>query len=99
MDVTVVDAPDRQRFEARVDGELAGFAAYRLEGDLVVFTHTVVEPRFEGHGVGGRLVQDALADVRSRGLAVLALCPFVKAWLERHPDVAATLDLRDRAAG
>jgi predicted GNAT family acetyltransferase len=99
MEVTVVDAPDRHRFEARVDGAAAGFAAYRLEHDLVVFTHTVVEPQYEGQGVGARLVREALADVQSRGLAVVPLCPFVKTWLERHPQVAAMLDLRDSAAG
>jgi predicted GNAT family acetyltransferase len=99
MEITVADAPARHRFEARVDGQLAGFAAYRLDGDLVVFTHTVVEPRYEGHGVGSRLVQEALAAVGSRGLGVLVQCPFVTTWLGRHPDVAAQLDLRDGAAG
>jgi uncharacterized protein len=99
MEITVADAPVRHRFEARVDGQLAGFAAYRLDGGQITFTHTVVEPPFEGHGVGSRLVREALTEVGSRGLGVQVQCPFVKAWLGKHPDVAATLDLRDSTAG
>lgn len=77
------------RYEARVDGELAGFADYRLSGDerVVVFTHTEVDDAFEGQGVGSSLVRDALDDVRRNGSAkVEARCKFVKEWIERHPD-------------
>lgn len=88
MSVTVADNPERQRFEAFLDGELVGRAEYQLASGLVVFTHTEVEPRCEGLGVGGALVRAALDDMRGRGLAVLPLCPFVKAWIGRHPDYA-----------
>ncbi|TDQ45982.1 GNAT family N-acetyltransferase [Actinorugispora endophytica] len=87
MDVTVTDAPGNKRYEARTGkGELAGFAEYTLTDELIVFTHTVVDPAFEGKGVGGTLVRGALDDVRPRGLAVLPLCPFVKGWIQRHPE-------------
>jgi predicted GNAT family acetyltransferase len=88
MDLTVVDVPEKSRYEARAAGQLAGLSMYKLADRLIVFTHTEVEPEYEGQGVGGRLVQAALDDVRSRGLHVLPLCPFVKAWIERHPDYA-----------
>jgi hypothetical protein len=51
--VTVTDAADRSRFEARVGGEFAGFCRYIRTADLVVYPHTEVEPAFEGKGVGG----------------------------------------------
>ena len=86
MDISVVDAPDRHRYEARVDGEVAGFAEYIKTAELIVFTHTIVEPAYEGQGVGSTLVRQALDDVRPQGLDVLPLCPFVKAWIGRHPD-------------
>ena len=83
--VEVADAPDEQRYEARIDGELAAFAEYRLRPGRIVFTHTETAPAFRGHGVADALVRSALDDVRRRGLAVKALCPYVAGWLDRHP--------------
>lgn len=86
-DVTVTDNPDEHRYEARVDGELAGFAVYRFTDELIVFTHTEVDPAFEGKGVGGALARYALDDVRDQGTRkVMPLCPFIKAWIGKHPD-------------
>jgi predicted GNAT family acetyltransferase len=87
-EVTVHDDPGSSRYEAFLDGRLAGFAEYRLSGeDRIVFVHTVVDDAFEGHGVGSTLVREALDDVRRRGTRkVVARCPFVRSWLERHPD-------------
>lgn len=86
-DVTWNRAQDR--FELRVDDELA-IAVYRLHDDVVDFVHTEVPPSLEGRGVGSRLIRGALDDVRAKGLQVKASCPFVAAYLERHPE-AATL--------
>ncbi len=78
------------RYEARIGGELAGIAAYRIDGRVVAFTHTEVDPAFEGQGVGGALARFALDDVRTLGgLQVLPICPFITTWIERHPDYAA----------
>ncbi|HQF02512.1 MAG TPA: GNAT family N-acetyltransferase [Phycicoccus sp.] len=86
-DIDVTDNKDQDRFEARLDGELAGFAEYKLTSDLIVFTHTEVDPAFEGKGVGSALARHALDDVRERGnLKVLATCPFIKAWIGKHPE-------------
>ncbi len=86
MDVTVLDVPERTRYEARVDGELAAFADYIPTGELLAFTHTEVLPAFEGKGVGSALVHDALDDVRGKQRSVLAVCPFVSGWIARHED-------------
>jgi predicted GNAT family acetyltransferase len=74
-----------QRYEVAVPGGLA-FTAYRLEPGRIVFTHTEVPKAAEGHGVGQELVRFALDDARARGLAVVPLCPFVAAFIERHPE-------------
>lgn len=87
MDVTVTDAPEAKRYEARTgDGRTAGFAEYQRTDDLVVFTHTQVDPSYKGEGVGSRLVREALDDVRTHELSVLPVCAFVRGWIERHPD-------------
>ncbi|MDR6862208.1 GNAT family N-acetyltransferase [Phycicoccus sp. 3266] len=86
-ETTVKDNPDLGRFEAHVDGALAGFAAYRLSGGHIVFTHTEVDDAYEGQGVGGALARGALDQVRAAGEHdVVAMCPFIAAWIERHPD-------------
>ena len=82
---TVTRNDELSRYEARIDGALAGFAQFQLTDELIVFTHTEVDPAFEGMGVGSALVRWALDDVRADGTrTVLPLCPFVKAFIGRH---------------
>ena len=86
-DVQVTDNPDESRFEARVDGELAGFADYTTAEDLITFTHTKVDDAFEGQGVGSALARGALDAVRADGTrTVLPRCAFIRGWIDKHPD-------------
>jgi predicted GNAT family acetyltransferase len=86
-EVSVRDNPDQSRFEAFVDDQPAGFSAYALSDGVIAFTHTEVDDAFEGHGVGSALVRHALDQVRADGTRrVRPLCPFVRAWIDRHPD-------------
>jgi uncharacterized protein len=84
----VLDNPDELRYELWVDGARVGFIAYRHEPGVIVLVHTDIDPAYEGKGLGSRLVAGALADLRSRGLGLVPLCPFVAAYLRRHPDQA-----------
>lgn len=87
MSVEVVDDRDRRRYVARLDGAPAGYLAYQLADNVAIsLIHTEVDPAYEGHGVGGALARFALDEARRQGWAVRVLCPFVTAWLERHPD-------------
>jgi uncharacterized protein len=79
------------RYDIHDGDTLLGFAAYQLTPTTVVFTHTEVFPGSEGQGVGGTLVGAALDDVRGRGLRVRPDCPFVRAYVERHPEYADLL--------
>jgi predicted GNAT family acetyltransferase len=84
---SVSDNPSAHRFEAHVDGRLAGFAEYQLTDELMVFTHTEVPPAFEGQGIGSAIARFALDQLRADGTRkALPVCPFVKGWIERHPD-------------
>ncbi|HYN29413.1 MAG TPA: GNAT family N-acetyltransferase [Dermatophilaceae bacterium] len=84
---TTRDNPDEKRYEGWVDGALAGYTAYRTGDDVVVFTHTVVEPIFEGRGVGSAIVRHALDEVRADGTRrVVPECSFVRSWMDRHVD-------------
>ena len=87
MSVEVTRNDERSRYEARVDGALAGFSEYQLTDELVVFTHTEVDPAFEGQGIGSALARTALDDVRAQAeRSVLPLCPFISGWIGKHPD-------------
>jgi predicted GNAT family acetyltransferase len=97
MEFEVADNPRENRYEVRVDGELLGFAAYRLRPGLIAFTHTQIDPRLEGHGAGSQLAEAALDDARARGLAVLPFCPFINWWIEQHADYADLVPAQFRA--
>ena len=84
--VTVARNDRRHRYEAYLGRELAGFVTYRERPGVVVLVHTEVDPAFEGHGVGGTLVAASVDDIRTRGLLVEPVCPFVISYLQRHPE-------------
>lgn len=86
-DVEVRDNPEKRQFEAYVDGKPAGFSAYDLTDGGIMILHTEVDDAFEGRGVGSALVRQMLDLILADGeLKVTVLCPFVNAWLRRHPD-------------
>jgi predicted GNAT family acetyltransferase len=86
-EIETVHNTDKHRYEAWIDGVRAGFAEYQLTDELIVFTHTEVDPKFEGQGVGSALARFGLDDVRADGTRrVLPLCPFIKGWIGHHRD-------------
>ena len=82
----VRDNPSASRYELAADGGTA-IAAYRRDGDVLTFTHTEVPAELEGCGIATRLIGGALADVRTQGARIVAQCPLVAAYVERHPEV------------
>lgn len=85
--VSVRREDEQHRYVALLDDAPAGFAAYSLRPGIIEFTHTEIDEAFEGHGVGSTLARAALDDVRRDGTRrVVASCPFVAAYIERHPD-------------
>jgi len=90
MNETVKNNPAQHRFELTVEGYLAA-AYYKQSGNVITFDHTEVPPELSGKGVGSRLVKEALDQVRAQGLRVVAQCPFVKAWIGKHPAYADLL--------
>jgi predicted GNAT family acetyltransferase len=83
--ITVADEPERERFEARDEaGDLAGVLTYQLTGPIIAYTHTRVDPNFEGQGVGDALARAAMDDARGRNRTVVPICPLLSEWLEKH---------------
>ncbi|SCF30789.1 GNAT family N-acetyltransferase [Micromonospora mirobrigensis] len=88
MSFLVEENPAEHRFEILVDDALAGFTAYVPRGEVLVFTHTEVDERFQNMGVGSALIRGTLDQIRARGGRVVPRCPFMAAFIERHPDYA-----------
>ena len=86
-DVSIRDNPDESRYELWLGGTLVGLIAYHLRDERIALTHTEVDESCEHRGLGTHLVEAALADARTRRLEVLPLCPFVSAYVRRHPEV------------
>ena len=88
LEVTVSNHPVRNRWEAiTTNGDAAGYIEYASTEDVVVLEHVVVQPKYEGHGVGSTLVRQALDEVRAEGSrAVVPLCPFARTWITTHPE-------------
>ena len=87
----VIDNPAMNRFELALGDEIAA-AYYLMEDGRMVFTHTEVPFALNGQGFGSRLAHAAFEAARSRGLRVIAKCPFMSAFALRHPEYAAILD-------
>ena len=85
-EVVVSDNPERSRFEALVDGELAGFVEYRRRDGRLEMHHTEVDAAYEGQGVGSRLAKGALDAARAMGARVEPTCPFIRRYIDEHDE-------------
>jgi predicted GNAT family acetyltransferase len=83
----VSDNADQHRLELVVDGHTA-FLVYERRPNSFVLAHTEVPEALRGRRLGERLVQAALDTARAEGRRIIVLCPFARAYLRRHPEVA-----------
>jgi predicted GNAT family acetyltransferase len=90
MNNAITDNAAQHRFELEVDGHIAA-TYYERTDDLITFEHTEVPAELGGKGIGSKLVKGALDQVRAEGLSVVPQCPFVKAWIDKHPDYSNLL--------
>ncbi len=90
--ITVADDPSESAFTATVDGEIVGRAVYRLKDDVVVFTHTETAPSMQGQGIANVLAGRALDAVAASGRKLVPQCPFISAYIRRHPEYADLID-------
>ncbi|UYO96706.1 N-acetyltransferase [Microbacterium sp. M28] len=83
-DATVTRNDDGSRYEIRIGDTLAGFADYERRPGEILFTHTEVDPAFQGRGLAGILAADALADAAASGDRIVPYCPYIAAYLKKH---------------
>jgi predicted GNAT family acetyltransferase len=90
MNNAVSNNPAHHRYEFAVNGHIAA-TYYQIADGVITFVHTEVPPELGGKGIGSILIKGALDQVRAAGLKVIAQCPFVKAYIDKHPDYADLL--------
>jgi predicted GNAT family acetyltransferase len=83
---SVVRNDAQLRYEIWYQDKLAGFAEYRERDNDTVFIHTEVDTEYAGKGLGGVLAEGAITDTIARGRAIVPRCPFIKSWLDKHPE-------------
>jgi len=84
MDLLIENNTKTDRFETHVEGQVA-FIAYSFFAEGIIFEHTEVPPSLEGRGIAGQLAKYALEYARENHLQVIARCPYVNAYIKRHP--------------
>jgi predicted GNAT family acetyltransferase len=82
----------RHRFEIHLGRTVIGTSYYRAEATRRVFTHTEIDPDYQGHGLATQLIEHALNDTRAAGLRVVAQCPTVAAFVAKHPEFDDIVD-------
>jgi len=91
MTIEVTRNDEDRRYELVDDGGQVGFADFRIEGDRVVMSHTVIDPARRGEGLAAHLVRGALEDIRAGGRSVVPTCWYVAEYIYRHPEYADLL--------
>ena len=86
----VRDNADRHRFELDADGHVA-FSNYTRAGNVITIQHTEVPKELGGRGIGSALARGVLEFARGQGLKVVPHCPFVKSYIDKHPEFADLL--------
>lgn len=80
------DGASKGRYRLVIDGVEAEMTYSRAGEKLIIIDHTDVPAALRGRKVGERLVRQAIEDARRDGVAIIPLCPFAKAQIDRHPE-------------
>lgn len=93
MEYKLVDNEDRKRFEYQLEQGVA-LVEYIKTQNKIYLTHTEVPSKYEGQGIASSMVKDVLGEVENSGLKLVPLCPYVAAYIKRHPEWKKLLDDR-----
>ncbi|MFM7355720.1 MAG: GNAT family N-acetyltransferase [Actinomycetota bacterium] len=86
MSISILKNEELSRFEIYSDGELAGFADFKIENQMISYTHTEIDPRFGGQGLGSQLIKETLDEALEQNLEVAPYCSFVSAYIKKNSE-------------
>jgi uncharacterized protein len=93
MSYKLINDEAKKQYEFHIDGDLARIEYIKAQGQIFL-THTEVPEKFEGKGVGSALIKQVLEDIQQKGLQLVPLCPFVSAYINRHPEYNVLIENR-----
>lgn len=76
---------EENQYEIHINGSIAKIE-YRLRNDRITFVHTEVPDELEGQGIASKMARFVLDEAKSKGYSVRPMCPFIKGYIERHPE-------------
>lgn len=85
MAYELIDNEAEKQYEFHIDGKKPRIEYIKAQ-NRIFLTHTEVPSSMEGQGIGSALILAALTDIEQKKLALVPLCPFVAAYLKRHPE-------------
>ncbi len=93
MKTTLEISAHKGTFTAFIQEDIpAGTMQFNLRDEhIMVITHTIVKPAFEGQGVGKALVMAGVEYAQEQGYKILPLCSFARVYLERKPELQSLL--------
>lgn len=91
-DIRVTFNDAESRYEIHSGDVLAGFAQFERRPGTILFTHTEVDPAFQGQGLAGKLAGEALSDAAASGDTLVPYCPYIKKYLQTHEIAGATVE-------
>ncbi len=83
MSISILKNDELNRFEIYSDGVLAGFVEFKIENQIISYTHTEIDPEFGGKGLGSQLIKEALDEALEQNLEVAPYCSFVSAYIKK----------------
>jgi predicted GNAT family acetyltransferase len=86
MDAVIRHEPAAHRFVTATGDETAYITYRELDGRILDLDHTFVPNRYRGGGIASQLTAHALQHARAGGYRVVPSCPFVAAYIARHPE-------------
>ena len=86
MSISILKNEELNRFEIYSDGELAGFADFKVSNQMISYTHTEIDPKFGGQGLGSQLIKEALDEALDQSLEVAPYCSFVSAYIKKNSE-------------
>ena len=86
MSISIVKNEELNRFEIYSDGELAGFAKFKVANQKISYIHTEIDPRFGGQGLGSQLIKEALDEAIKQNLEVAPYCSFVSSYIKKNSE-------------
>ncbi len=86
MELNITNNQELHRFEF-IENGIEAVLEYKQSRNRIYLIHTGVPKEFSGRGIAAALATTALNYARENDLEAVIICPYVKAYVKRHPEL------------